>query len=145
MNTSVDSTSRLIYIILITCLTLNTSCSSPEKLLDSNRGDRIFFGNKGGFTNMSTDFVLFENGSICRLKNDNVIRTGKISRDEVREIYASLEEMDFMSTKTNEPGNMTYYVSVVRGDSQNAVHWSDHALNPQLRELYVRLMDLVKD
>ncbi len=124
---------------------MTTSCSSPEKLLNSNRGDRIFFGNKGGFTNMSTDYVLFENGTICRLKNDSVIRTGKISREEVREIEASLDAMNFMSVATDEPGNMTWYVSVVRGDSRNAVQWSDHDRNPQLKELYVRLMNLVKE
>ena len=145
MNTSAYSLPRLRYIILMICLIIVTSCSSPRKLLNSNSGDRIFFGNKGGFTNVSTDFVLFENGSICRLKSDNVIKTGKITRDEVREIETSLEKMNFMSIKTNEPGNMTYYLSVIRGDSQNAVHWSDHDRNPQLRELYVRLMDLVRN
>lgn len=124
---------------------MTASCASPAKMLKSNTGDRIFFGNKGGFTNMSTDFVLFENGSICRLKNDEVIKTGKISREEVRAIISSLEEMMFMSIKTDEPGNMTYYVSVVRGDSQNAVQWSDHDRNPQLKELYVRLMNLVRE
>lgn len=133
------------YRILIFCMIMATSCSSPEKLLNSNRGDRIFFGNKGGFTNMSTDYVLFENGSICRLKNDSVIRTGKVSREEVREIEVSLDAMNFMSVETDEPGNMTWYVSVVRGDSRNAVQWSDHDRNPQLKELYVRLMNLVKE
>lgn len=130
--------------ILIVCLIMTTSCASPAKLLNSNKGDRIFFGNKGGFTNMSTDFVLFENGSICRLQNDEVTKTGKISREEVRAITASLEKMKFMSIKTDEPGNMTYYVSVVRGDSKNAVQWSDHDRNPQLKELYVGLMSLVR-
>lgn len=124
---------------------MTTSCVSPAKLLNSNKGDRIFFGNKGGFTNMSTDFVLFENGTVCRLQNDEVIKTGKISREEVRTIIASLEEMRFMSITTDEPGNMTYYVSVVRGDSKNAVQWSDHDRNSQLKELYVRLMDLVRE
>ncbi len=124
---------------------MTTSCASPEKLLNSNKGDRIFFGNKGGFTNMSTDFVLFENGTICRLQNDKVIKTGKISRQEVRAIEASLEEMQFMSIMTDEPGNMTYYVSAVRGDSQHAVQWSDHDRSPQLKELYVRLMNLVRE
>jgi hypothetical protein len=123
---------------------MSTSCASPDKLLNSNKGDKIFFGSKGGFTNMSTDFVLFENGSICRLKNDSVIKTGRISREEFRAIEASLEEMSFMSIKTDEPGNMTWYVSVVRADSQNAVHWSDHDRNPQLKELYERLMNLVR-
>lgn len=94
---------------------------------------------------MSTDFVLFENGTVCRLQNDEVIKTGKISREEVRTIIASLEEMRFMSITTDEPGNMTYYVSVVRGDSKNAVQWSDHDRNSQLKELYVRLMDLVRE
>ena len=94
---------------------------------------------------MSIDFVLFENGSICRLKNDIVIKTGKISKEEVREIEATLEEINFMSLNTDEPGNMTYYVSFVRGDSRNAAQWSDHDSNPQLRELYVRLMNLVKE
>lgn len=131
--------------LLIICLIITTSCASPAKLLKSSKVDRIFFGNKGGFTNMSTDFVLFENGTICRLKNDEVIKTGKISREEVKAIEASLEEMKFMLIKTDEPGNMTYYVSVVRGDSQNAVQWSDHDRNPQLKELYVRLMNLVRE
>ncbi len=131
--------------IIIICLIMTASCASPAKMLNSNKGDRIFFGNKGGFTNMSTDFVLFENGSICRLENDKVIKTGKISREEVRAIASSLEEMKFMSIKTDEPGNMTYYVSVVRGDSQNVVQWSDHDRNPQLKELYVRLMNLVRE
>ena len=133
------------YRILIICLIMTASCSSPEKLLKSDKGDRIFFGSKGGFTNMSIDFVLFENGSICRLKNDIVIKTGKISKEEVREIEATLEEINFMSLNTDEPGNMTYYVSFVRGDSRNAAQWSDHDSNPQLRELYVRLMNLVKE
>ena len=145
MNTSAYSLPRLRYIILMICLIIVTSCSSPRKLLNSNSGDRIFFGNKGGFTNMSTDYVLFENGSTCRLKNDSVIRTGKISREEVREIEVSLDAMNFMSVETDEPGNMTWYVSVVRGDSRNAVQWSDHDRNPQLKELYVRLMNLVKE
>lgn len=94
---------------------------------------------------MSTDYVLFENGSICRLQNDKVIKDGKISREEVKAIVASLEEMQFMSAKTDEPGNMTYYVSVVRGDSRNAVQWSDHDRNPQLRDIYLRLIDLVRE
>lgn len=131
--------------LLIICLIMTASCASPAKMLNSNKANKIFFGNKGGFTNMSTDFVLFENGSICRLKNDEVIKTGKISREEVRAIASSLDEMKFMSIKTDEPGNMTYYVSVVRGDSQNAVQWSDHDRNPQLKELYVRLMNLVRE
>ncbi|NLE35141.1 MAG: hypothetical protein GX622_08560 [Bacteroidales bacterium] len=145
MNTSPYLVPRIMYRILIICLIMTASCSSPEKLLKSDKGDRIFFGSKGGFTNMSIDFVLFENGSICRLKNDIVIKTGKISKEEVREIEATLEEINFMSLNTDEPGNMTYYVSFVRGDSRNAAQWSDHDSNPQLRELYVRLMNLVKE
>ena len=124
---------------------MTISCSSPAKLLHSDKDNKIFFGSKGGFTNMSTDYVLFENGSICRLQNDKVIKDGKISREEVKAIVASLEEMQFMSAKTDEPGNMTYYVSVVRGDSRNAVQWSDHDRNPQLRDIYLRLIDLVRE
>ena len=124
---------------------MTASCASPAKLLNSNKGDRIFFGNKGGFTNMSTDYVLFENGTICRLQNNTVTKTGRIRREEVGAIEASLEEMQFMSIKTDEPGNMTFYVSFVQGDSLNVVNWSDHDRNPQLKELYVRLMNLVRD
>jgi len=131
--------------ILIICMIMTASCASPAKLLNSNKGDRIFFGNKGGFTNMSTDYVLFENGTICRLQNNTVTKTGRIRREEVGAIEASLEEMQFMSIKTDEPGNMTFYVSFVQGDSLNVVNWSDHDRNPQLKELYVRLMNLVRD
>lgn len=145
MDTSIIKIPRIMYRILMICLIMTTSCASPAKLLKSDKVDRIFFGNKGGFTNMSTDFVLFENGTICRLQNDEVIKTGKINREEVRAIETSLEVMKFMSIKTDEPGNMTYYVSVVRGDSRNAVQWSDHDRNPQLKELYVRLMNLVRE
>ena len=131
--------------LLIICLIMTASCSSPEKLLDSDKVDRIFFGNKGGFTNMSTDYVLFENGVLCKLQNDNAIKRGRISREQVRAIEASLDSIGFMSVETNEPGNMTYYVSVVRAGTRNEVHWSDHDRNPQLSELYVSLMNLVKE
>lgn len=131
--------------ILIICLIMTASCASPSKMLESNKNDRIFFGNRGGFTNMSTDYVLFDNGSLCKLHNDNVIKTGRVSREKVGEIEASLEEMGFMSIEKDEPGNMTYYVSVVRADSKNEVHWSDHDRNPQLKELYVSLMNLVTE
>lgn len=124
---------------------MTTSCSSPAKLLHSDKDNKIFFGSKGGFTNLSTDFVLFENGSLCRLQNDKVLKQRKISREEVRGLEATLDEMGFMSNKTDEPGNMTYYVSVVRGASRNAVQWSDHDSNPQLRDLYVRLMNLLRE
>jgi len=145
MNLFIHISPRIMHRILIICLIMITSCASPAKMLDSNKPDRIFFGNRGGFTNMSTDYVLFGNGILCKLQDDNVIRTGKVSRETVKTILASLEEMGFMSIEKDEPGNMTYYVSVVRGDSQNAVQWSDHDRNPQLKELYVRLMNLVRE
>lgn len=136
---------RIMNRILIIFLIMTASCASPSKMLDRTKSDRIFFGNRGGFTNMSTDYVLFENGSLCKLQNDNVIKRGRVSRKTVRTIEASLEGMGFMSIEKDEPGNMTYYVSVVRADSQNAVQWSDHDLNPLLKELYLSLMNLVKE
>lgn len=106
--------------------------------------DRIFFGNKGGFTNMGIDYVLFENGKLCKMQPDNIIKVCKVNRKQMCAVDSVLTSMGFRDMKVDEPGNMTYYITVINTDYKNSVKWSDHEQNPQLKALYDNLMELVK-
>lgn len=122
-----------------------SSCATPQKLMDDTSVERIIFGRTGGFTNIPTQYVLFENRDLCKMEYENTVKICRISREKSKGIESELSGMGFGNLNVSEPGNMTYFIRVIKKDYQNEVRWSDNDRNSQLKKLYESLMALVKE
>lgn len=129
---------------MIISLVLLYSFALPEKSVNDSKTDRISFGRTGGFTNMTVEYALFGNGKVYRVKDNDLVKVCRIKKELVSEIECSFKCSGFRDLVINEPGNMTYFIKVVKADYQNEVRWSDNDQNPQLKALYDSLMDIVK-
>lgn len=129
---------------MIISIVLLYSLASPEKETNDSKTDRISFGRTGGFTNMTVEYALFENGKVYKIQDSGKVKVCRIKKELVSEIECSIECNGFRDLAVNEPGNMTYFIKVAKADWQNEVRWSDNDQNPQLKTLYDSLMDIVK-
>ena len=123
---------------------LMVSCINTKKLINNYSIDRIYFGKSGGFTNIPMEYVLFEKGQLYKMKNDSLVKIRKISRKQLETIDSLLADLDFKQLSINEPGNITYFIKVVKREYEKEVNWSDSSDDNILKELYNILLATIK-
>lgn len=122
--------------IIIICL---TSCSNLRMMPSDNDAFQIRFGRSGGFTNIPLEYLLDGTGDIFKLQSDT-LNAGSVSRRKIKKLKERLTELDFEHLDINDPGNMTYFISVKTDTYNNTVKWNDQTDNDPLKELYKDLL-----
>jgi len=120
------------------------SCINARKLMNNNEVDRIYFGKRGGFTNIPVEYVLFEKGQLYKIRNDSLLRIHRISRTQLETIDSLLMVSDFKEIDIHEYGNITYFIKVVRSDYEKEANWSDISEVNSLEKLYSTLLTTIK-
>ena len=123
---------------------LSLACSGPEKLVSDTSKDQIYFGKSGGFTNISTEYLLVEK-YVFKREGENFSMIRKLSGEQVKSINALVNALDFSNLNLNEPGNMTYHIKLVKAGTAHEVKWSDTSENSRIRELYKALTGTIKE
>lgn len=119
------------------------SCINSRKLMNNNDISRIYFGKRGGFTNIPDEYVLFEKGQLYKIRNDTLFRIHRISRTKLETIDSLLIVSDFKEVNINEYGNITYFIKVVRNDYEKEANWSDISKVDSLKKLYNTLITTI--
>jgi hypothetical protein len=125
-------------------LLIISSCTSPQKLINDKTAERIFFGNYGGFTNSSVDYILIDNAMIFKSDKNDLTPVVKLNRQQTRSIQELVSKTGIEKLELNEPGNMTYYIRVVKPGLEKEIKWSGTSVNPDVTDLYNSLMSLLK-
>lgn len=118
------------------------SCINAKKLINNNNIERIYFGKRGGFTNIPMDYVLFEKGQIYKIRNDTLLRIQRINRNQLEKIDSLLVVSYFKELDIHEYGNITYYIKVLRNEYEKEANWSDISGADSLKELYNTLLTM---
>lgn len=119
------------------------SCVNSRKLMNNNDINRIYFGKRGGFTNIPDEYVLFEKGQLYKIRHDTLLRIHRISRTQLETIDSLLIVSDFEELNINEYGNITYFIKVVRSDYEKEANWSDISKVDSLKKLYNTLLTTI--
>ena len=132
----------------ITCITgmlfLIISCTNPQKLITDPSKDRICFGRTGGFTNIPMDYVLFDNGQLFKIDQEVLVKICNPGRKQYTELENQMNAIEFMKMELNEPGNITYYIKLVKSGKEKEVKWTDSSENKSIKELYNMLLATIK-
>ncbi len=140
-----ESSLKMKRILLISgVLILLISCVNTRKLMENHKTDRIYFGRRGGFTNIPEEYVLFEKGQVCKMQNDSLLRIQKIGSKQIKTIDSLLTGMNFKELILNDPGNITYFIKVVKQDYENELMWSDAVSDDTVSVLYKTLLSTIK-
>lgn len=132
----------------ITCITgvlfLVISCTNPQKLITDPSKDRICFGRTGGFTNIPMDYVLFDNGQLFKIDQEVLVKICNPGRKQFTALENQMNAIEFMNMDLNEPGNITYYIKLVKSGKEKEVKWTDSSENKSIKELYNVLLATIK-
>ena len=120
------------------------SCANPKRLMDNGKIDRIYFGKRGGFTNIPMEYVLFERGQLYKIENDSLLKLRRVTPEKMEKIDSLLNITNFKDQVINDPGNITYFIRVVRQDFENEVKWFDSSGQPGLVLIYQALLETIK-
>lgn len=120
------------------------SCTNPKRLMDNSKINRIYFGKRGGFTNIPMEYVLFERGQLYKLENDSLSKFRRVTPDKIEKIDSLLNVTNFKDQEINDPGNITYFIRVVKQDYENEVKWCESSGQPGLVLIYQALLETIK-
>jgi hypothetical protein len=120
------------------------SCTSPQKLINDKSAERLYFGNYGGFTNASVDYVLIDNAIIFKSDKNDLTPVVKLNRKQARSIQELVLKTGIEKLELNEPGNMTYYIRVLKPGLEKEIKWTGTSVNTDIKDLYNTLMSLLK-
>ncbi|MCU0405434.1 MAG: hypothetical protein MUE64_00435 [Ignavibacteriaceae bacterium] len=126
-----------LLIITISCVNLKNT--NPKKL-----PFEIIFGKSGGFTNISMEYKIYENGDVYKIQNNGNQKINSISKSKIKTIRDWLLDSDFEHLKIAETGNITYFITVKSDKYENTVKWNDSSNNDQLKNLYKDLLTTIK-
>jgi hypothetical protein len=112
--------------------------------LTSEKITAISFGKTGGFTNIPVEYRIDSAGNVFRIKSNDPVKINSVPRSVMRKLRRSLSRMDFEKVELQDPGNITYFITVISSRYRNTVKWNDNTENEKIKDLYKELMKSVK-
>ncbi|MBN1950344.1 MAG: hypothetical protein JW801_04020 [Bacteroidales bacterium] len=128
-------------LIMAAAIILLCSCINTRQFAYTLKSPRIHFGKRGGFANIPLEYVLTEKGQLFKLENDSLLKIRKINSGQLDNINSLIGNTSFRDLSIKEPGNITYFIRVVRNDYENEVLWFDSSEMQGLAMIYSALME----
>lgn len=109
---------------------------------------QIAFGSGGGFTNLTTEYYLLEDGKIVQKSKDtqayNILT--RVDQNQATQVFAGAKLLGLDNLQFNEPGNLYYFIAIRNNEqSENRIVWgSNDALIPtEVKNFYKMLLNLL--
>jgi hypothetical protein len=120
-----------------------SACMSPTKITGDTSLDRIYFGKFGGFTNIPMDYVLFDHSRVFKIEKDKYTAINKLNRKQAMELDELIKSLGLDKRELNEPGNITYYIKIVKSGAEKEIKWNDNSKNNQVKDIYNALLTTI--
>lgn len=130
--------------MLATLVLIVLTCTSPKKLANDKNAERLYFGNFGGFTNASLDYLLVNNRMVYKIEQNNPVFVKKLASKESANLQNQIRNLNLSQYSLDEPGNITYYIKTVKDGIEKEIKFSSGSKDEKLKELYKTLMSTVK-
>ncbi len=120
------------YILLIGILWWSCK-AAPTHTLDDYQGERIIFGNSGGFAGTVNKYCLFENGQCFKFDKMNAdgMAVDKWDKKLVGQVFSNYETLGLKDIDHDDRGNMTYFLIKESEGLSHSIHWG--GMNKNLR------------
>ena len=117
----------LLFILLTPLLTNN--CNSQKMNNGKTSGNDKFFiiGSGGGFTGEYKQFKVHESGEVEKLADDNeeYEHYSELEKSLADSFFQELETLHIADQNFIHPGDMSFYLGVMKGEELHMVKWGD--------------------
>lgn len=131
----------LIVFFLIGCKTY-----TPENLPDRH----LHFGKGGGFTGMTTEYMLLPNGQLFiregRAGSGEWKALEQVEKATATALYRTWENNELFKETVQQPGNLYYFITMKKDSLEYRQSWGANGYQPDaaLKLFYQRAVDLTK-
>lgn len=132
---------KLFFFLLIVCII--SACSTSKINTSEEIFQEVSFGNYGGFSNISTTYILSGNGQLNKVDGDQSQILKHIKDKEIQKIKNQLQSIEFEKIRINELGNLTYFIKVKTSGYENTARWNDETQNIELKNTYKMLIEIL--
>ncbi|MDA3929089.1 MAG: hypothetical protein PF541_09025 [Prolixibacteraceae bacterium] len=132
-------------IVLIVIFTVLFSCNTSKETAYYNSDFQINFGNSGGFTNNTMEYLINGDGAIFKVQENEKLYVKSLKKKDLKKLKESFLENDFKNIELNHPGNLSYFIAVKSIDYKNTIKWSDSNDSEKAELLYKNLLSTIKD
>jgi hypothetical protein len=132
---------NLFFFLWLICFV--SACSTSKTNTSKVKFTEIRFGNYGGFTNMSTEYVITGDGQLSKVDSEGTKSIKHLPKKVVRKIGENLKSIEFEKLRINDLGNVTYFIKVKTSEYENTVRWNDETQNTELLNTYKMLTEIL--
>lgn len=131
----------IICLLFVSCKTYTPSDFPDQQLR---------FGNGGGFTGMTTEYLLLKNGQLFVRKGRAGAGTWEemeaVDKSAAKALYKTWENQELFKENVKQPGNLYHFISMKKDSLEYRQSWGASGYQPDesLKSFYQRAMDLVK-
>lgn len=133
---------KICFFLCVICLV--SACSSLKINTSKEKLVEVSFGNYGGFSNNSTEYVLTGEGQLSKVNGNSLIPLKQVQNKKVREIKNQFKSMEFEKLQINDLGNLTFFIKVKTSKNENTVRWNDNTQNIELISTYKLLIEILQ-
>jgi hypothetical protein len=133
--------------IFVCLLLFSCKTYTPDELPDQ----QLRFGKGGGFTGMTTEYMLLKNGQLFvregRAASGEWKEMEEVDKASAKALYRTWETNELFRQEVREPGNMYYFITMKKDSLDFRQSWGAAGYQPDttFKSFYKRAMDLIED
>ncbi|MDX1941853.1 MAG: hypothetical protein SFU99_14930 [Saprospiraceae bacterium] len=135
--------------LLIGLLMTAFGCKSQHYTSDNLPTQQLVFGDGGGFTGASTEYILLENGQIFkRYSLDNsMLEMGTVKKRQAKEMIKKVQALRLENMDIKQPGNLYYFLRYKNGDQEHQIIWGgeSYQIDEKIATFYKDLTAMIKE
>lgn len=140
-----EHTVNMRTLIIMILSVLITSCATQQQAkIPAVRFVQIKFGSSGGFTGITNEYLLKQDGRVFKITSDSFNKINQINKPEINNINSEIAELGFENLNLQEKGNITYFIEVQTSNFNNKTTWTDQTQSDGVKQLYKNLVKTLK-
>lgn len=139
---------RSVFLLMLVIHFSAGGCKSYQA--DNFPDTYLSFGQGGGFTGMTTEYILLENGQLfkreARAGAGEYQELKSVDRSEARAMYKSWQQAEVFKEDFQHPGNLYHFISMKMADTTYRYTWGDqtYPADDRIKAFYQQLLSIVK-
>jgi hypothetical protein len=123
------------YLPFLLCagLAFFTNCKASRDFPLDYKGERLHFGQGGGFTGNVNSFVLLDDGRLFEKHESAMTYRDKWKAQFTNQVFANYEMLQLDSVEHNQPGNLYYFIEFYDGQGKDPhrIVWGREGYKPE--------------